>query len=242
MEPWEVRPNDIRIEDSKKVFIIFCEDGAVEPAYFELFKSEHVHISIQGNTKQHHAQVDLATEYFRKSGLLESVLVNGEVREVLSLEEGAQVWCVFDRDKEEGDSKDTAFNDSISAARAKGIRTAWSNDDFELWILLHFEDVNILDPSYLHRTKYYERLTEILKTHFPEESQFQHPKFDYYSSMKTKKKFLAYTYQIMKGNRSIAMERARNLESLHNSTPSKPPHLRCPCTLVHHLVKELITL
>lgn len=34
--------------------------------------------------------------------------------------------------------KDTSFNDSITTAEQKGMRTAWSNEDFELWILLHF--------------------------------------------------------------------------------------------------------
>ena len=61
MEPWEVKIDDSREEDSKKVFIIFCEDGAVEPAYFETFKRKDVHVSVFGNKKQHHAQVDLAT-------------------------------------------------------------------------------------------------------------------------------------------------------------------------------------
>ena len=67
MAPWEIRTGDERSEDSKRVFIIFCEDGAVEPAYFELFKSKDVHVSVFGNQKQHHAQVDYATEYFRKN-------------------------------------------------------------------------------------------------------------------------------------------------------------------------------
>ena len=71
MEPWKIKTDDSRKEDSKKLFIIFCEDGAVEPAYFETFKREDVHVSVIGNAKQHHAQVDLATEYFRKNDLIE---------------------------------------------------------------------------------------------------------------------------------------------------------------------------
>lgn len=236
MEPWEVRTDDNRNEDSRKVFIIFCEDGAIEPTYFELFKSKDVHVSAFGNKKQHHAQVDYATEYFRKNDLLE---VNEVGQEVLKLNEGAQVWCVFDRDKEPNDQKDTAFNDSISAANSKGIRTAWSNDDFELWILLHFEDVDPRNEDYLNRTKYYERLTEILKESFPEETLFQNPLFDYYNTMKSKKKFLGYTYQLMKSRMNIAIERAEKLENFHSTNPPKPTHLHCPCTKVHLLVKEL---
>lgn len=242
MEPWEVKTDDIRTEDSKRVFIIFCEDGAVEPAYFELFKSKDVHISALGNKKQHHAQVDYATEYFRRNDLLEVVEVNGIAQEVLKLDSGAQVWCVFDRDKEPNDSKDTAFNDSIFAANSKGIKTAWSNDDFELWILLHFEDVDPTDADYYNRTKYYERLTEILKERFPSEALFQNTMFDYYNTMKSKKKFLGYTYQLMKTSINDAIVRAKKLEAYHSAAPPKPLHLHCPCTKVHLLIEELMKL
>lgn len=184
MEPWNIKPDDTRAINSKKTFIIFCEDGAVEPAYFKLFESEHLQISAIGNKNQHHVQVDYATEYFRASDLLE---ITETGKEVLKIDEGAQVWCVFDRDKNEGDNKDTAFNDSITNAESKGIRTAWSNDDFELWILLHFEDVNPKNQAYLHREKYYSRLTEILKSSYRSNKLFQNPKFDYYSAMKNKR-------------------------------------------------------
>lgn len=236
MEPWEIKIDDVRKENSIKTFIIFCEDGAVEPAYFELFKKEDIHISAFGNKKQHHAQVDYATEYLRKNDLLET---NQFGQEILKIDEGAQVWCVFDRDKELNDNKDTAFNDSILNANLRGIKTAWSNDDFELWILLHFEDIDYKNIDFEHRTKYYERLTQILKKLLPDEKVFQNPNFSYYDSMKSKKKFLQYTYQLMKGNIDKAIERASFLEDYHSATP-KPTHLHCPCTKVHHLVKELL--
>jgi hypothetical protein len=239
MEPWEVKIDDTRNEDSKRVFIIFCEDGAVEPAYFETFKRDDIHLSIYGNNKQHHVQIDKATEYFRKNGLLEVIEENGIYKEVLKLDEGAQAWCVYDRDKELNDEKDTAFNDSIATANLKGIKTAWSNDDFELWILLHFEDVDLQNPEYLNRKKYYERLTEILKQNFPNETKFKHPRFEYYTTMKSKENFLRYTYQIMKGNIDSAIDRAEKLELIHAKNPPKATHLHCPCTKVHLLVKEL---
>lgn len=236
MEPWTIKIDDRRNENSKKVFIIFCEDGAVEPAYFELFKRSDVHVSTFGDTKKHHDQVDYATEYFRKHDLLE---VNESGYEVLKIDDGAQIWCVFDRDKEPNDLKDTSFNDSIKAANSKGIKTAWSNDDFELWILLHFEDVDPNDPSFNHRKKYYERLTAILKEGMPNEPLFQNPMFDYYSTMKSKNRFIRYTYQLMKENIDIAINRATALDKFHFSNPPKPIHLQCPCTKVYLLIEEL---
>ena len=237
MEPWNIKTDDNRIADSRRLFIIFCEDSAVEPAYFELFRRKDIQVSAFGGAKQHHDQVDYATEYFRKNDLIE---VNEDGHEILKIDEGAQVWCVFDRDKEPDDRKDTAFNDSIIAANSKGIKTAWSNDDFELWILLHLEEVDPNNESYMSRAKYYERLTEILKKSFPNEDLFQNPRFDYYTTMKSKKRFLVYTYQLMKGNESVAIERAEKLEKHHSSNPPKPTHLHCPCTRVHYLVKELM--
>lgn len=239
VEPWEVKIDDSREVDSKKVFIIFCEDGAVEPAYFETFKRKDVHVSAFGNKKQHHAQVDLATEYFRKNDLLEVIEVNGIIQEVLKLDDGAQAWCVYDRDKELNDEKDTAFNDSIFTANSKGIKTAWSNDNFELWILLHFEDVDINNTEYLHRKKYYDRLTEILKQNFTEETKIQNQRFDYYTTMKSKENFIRYTYQLMKGRLDLAIDRAEKLEAFHITNPPKATHLHCPCTKIHLLVKEL---
>ncbi len=237
MEPWEVKTDDTRKVNSKKLFLIFCEDGAVDPAYFELFKRDDVQVSAFVNTKQHHAQVDYATEHFRKNDLIE---FNELGHEILKIDEGAQVWCVFDRDKEPNDQKDTAFNDSIQAATSKGIRMAWSNDDFELWVLLHFEEVNPTDAEYMNRAKYYSRLTEILKQELQSEPLFQNPRFDYYSTMKSKSRFLQYTYQLMKANLDVAIKRAEKLEAFHMSSP-KPAHLHCPCTKVHNLVKELIS-
>lgn len=146
---------------------------------------------------------------------------------------------VFDRDKESNDGKDTAFNDSIATAISKGIHTAWSNDDFELWILLHFEDVDIQNSEYQHRKKYYERLTTILKESFQNEAKFQNPKFDYYTTMKSKENFIRFTYQLMKGKLDGAIDRAEKLEVIHLTNPPKAIHLHCPCTKVHLLVKEL---
>jgi hypothetical protein len=240
MEPWETRIFDERQVNSKRVFIIFCEDGAVEPAYFELFRRPDVHVVAFGNKKQHHAQVDYATEYFRSNDLLEVVQKDGIAREVIKLDDGAQAWCVFDRDKEPNDKRDTSFNDSILAAQSKGIKTAWSNDDFELWILLHFEDVDPNNSEYQFRSKYYERLTSVLKSNFSAVEFFQNPKFDYYHTMKSKKKFLDYTYSLMKSRLGDAIERARALDAFHSATISKPFHLSCPCTKVYLLVEELI--
>ena len=165
-------------------------------------------------------------------------------KEFLKIDEGAQVWCVFDRDKEINDRKDTSFSDSIIMAQAKGFRTAWSNDDFELWILLHFEDVEPTNDEYRKRSKYYERLTEVFKS-FPSNGPLfdrviSNPRFNYYQSMKNRNRFIIITWQYMKANTQQAINRAEVLEHFYSDT-SIALHDKSPCTMVHHLVKELMS-
>lgn len=52
--------------------------------------------------------------------------------------DGDQVWCVFDVDDFYKKSKQK-FNNAIENARKNGVRIAFFNECFELWILLHFE-------------------------------------------------------------------------------------------------------
>ncbi len=56
------------------------------------------------------------------------------------------------------------FTAAIQTANQAGLKVAWSNDAFELWILLHFEEVPY--DNMLHRDYIYQRLTDILRT-FP---------------------------------------------------------------------------
>jgi len=49
-----------------------------------------------------------------------------------------QFWVVFDKDE----STDDEFNQAIRKAEENGLRGAYSNESFELWILMHFEQVS----------------------------------------------------------------------------------------------------
>ena len=65
MEPWKLRTESIREADSRTTFIIFCEDGEIEPTYFDRFKTDLIKVSPIKNCGQHHRQVDYATDYCR---------------------------------------------------------------------------------------------------------------------------------------------------------------------------------
>ena len=64
------------------------------------------------------------------------VLVNEAIKK-RSLKNYSDVWVVFDRD----DNSD--FDKAISYAKKNGLKVAWSNESFELWLLLHFQDLNV---------------------------------------------------------------------------------------------------
>ena len=245
-EPWNLRGDVERTANTVYNFIIFCEDGAVEPAYFHSFATNNVMVNAMGNLKAMHDNVDSAVEYFKKKNLLEKDK-NGT--EWLAVDEGTQVWCVFDRDKNKDgsdDKKDSPFDNSIQNAMRIGIRVAWSNDAFELWVLMHFEDIPTDDAAYAIRTKYYERLTHIMKTWAPkteEHDRFtKHEKFNYNPTFKNGYRFKTIIIPLMKNKINDAINRAVQLEAHHNLVADKPDHQKAPQTLVHHLVSELLRL
>lgn len=65
-----------------------------------------------------------------------------------------QVWVLFDKDSFKADE----FDNAIRSGEAKGYRVAWSNECFELWYLLHFQE----QSSLVGRKTIYERLEEHL--------------------------------------------------------------------------------
>jgi RloB-like protein len=240
-EPWDLRSQDSRSSDQVPVFIIFCEDGAVEPAYLRSMASDKVQLSIIENCGQHHQNVDRTTNYLRENGMLE--VVGG--MEVLAIQEGLQVWCMYDRDRDKAkdDGKDTAFNDSIATAQARGIKVAWSNDNFELWILLHFEEVDITDDSYHFRDTYYMKLEAILKDQYHPSTdvgaKVRNPLFTYRESLKSGKQFSKILLPLLAARMNDACSRAILLEN-HHKDLGQPMHQKVPCTMMHHLCEEIL--
>lgn len=96
-------------------FLIVCEGERTEPAYFDGFRVPSVTIEIAGLGKDPFTLVEQAIDRHSK-GLYD------------------QVWCVFDRD----DVPTNRFNQALDLARRRRIKTAYSNQAFELWYLLHF--------------------------------------------------------------------------------------------------------
>ncbi|GHT40705.1 hypothetical protein FACS189437_06670 [Bacteroidia bacterium] len=67
-----------------------------------------------------------------------------------------QVWCVFDKD----DFSDSDFNAAIKMAEEHDFGVAYSNQAFEYWIILHFDDHQ---GGGLHRDNYHDKINKLLK-------------------------------------------------------------------------------
>jgi len=57
---------------------------------------------------------------------------------------------------------------------------------------------------------------------------------------KNRIRFINIVREAMIPHTQVAFERARALEIFHNNATNKPSHQKAPCTLVHHLVDELL--
>lgn len=238
-QPWELRSDDVRKEDKLATFIIFTEDEVSERVYFKSFETERVKVNAIGNQKSGIENVFNAIVHCEKKGLFDN--------DEKVAEDGPHVWCVYDRDYNSNPNEtfknDKMFSESMCIAQKHNIKVAWSNDNFELWVLLHYEDVDEKKP--LLRTKYYERLTKIMESddelcsHFSKAIDSGH--YNYEECFKHKRNFKNHILPILKDEtrRTAAIERAERLEK-HHTTHTDKPHEMCPCTMVHHLVKELL--
>lgn len=244
IEPWDIKHEDTRQADSLPTFIIFCEDEVSEPIYFKYFETSIIKVNPIKNQKSKIDNVLHAICHCKDHGLMES-------KDGLFYlqKEDTQGWCVFDRDIEDTEPNiklgNASFDEAIETAKSRGIQVAWSNDAFELWILLHFEDINVKEESYKNREKYYDRLTEIFKT-LPNPNEdlikaLKHKAFSYKHDLKHENNFRDIVRNEIVGKTENAIKRAKEIEAYH-ATFSRPNHEKSPCTLIHYLVEELIRL
>ena len=130
--------------------LIVCEGKETEPNYFQSI-----------------------IDFHRLNTVALQLEVHGAGRSTLSLteyaitlqkkgsERYAQIWCVFDKD----DFKPDAFDNAIARTKNHAfLRTAWSNEAFELWYILHFQYLDSA-PGYAAgkaRDYYKARLNDLL--------------------------------------------------------------------------------
>lgn len=129
--------------------LIVCEGQNTEPSYFkELARFYELTFIDKKNI--------VGTGYTQKRIVEEAERLNKEGNY-------DEVWCVFDHDpKPDNPVQSQNFNAAITMAEAKGFKVAYSNETFEFWIILHFEDHQ---GSAMDRSLYYDKINDYLKEH-----------------------------------------------------------------------------
>ncbi len=123
----------------KPTILIVCEGGNTEPSYFRQFRLSTAVIKSVGTG---YNTVSLVTRAIQ--------LATGHTYD--------QVWCVFDKD----DFSANDFNNAIAMAEAQGFGVAYSNQAFEYWLILHFDDHQ---GGSMHRSSYGRKLNRLLRPH-----------------------------------------------------------------------------
>ncbi len=184
-------------QEVKERFLIVCEGKKTEPNYFEAFRVPGRVLEVRG------------TGYNTESLVAEASRLRQELQ-TRKAQTFDQCWCVFDRDSFDADD----FNSAIGKAKAAGFRVAYTNEAFELWYLLHFDD----HQSALSRTQYGPLLTQRLGHAYQKNS--------------------AALYWELENRQAQAVRRAERLLAEYGTAHN--PQSDNPCTTVHVLVKELL--
>lgn len=214
----ELEQRPIRFRRYQYLFLIVCEDENTEPEYFKHFK----------------AQIPEETIYLKPvgTGRYAKGVVEEAIKERRKLSEEAKkdvdvVWAIFDKDDaDENASKVQRFYDAFEIAKNNSIEIAYSNEVFELWLLLHLTDVD--STIALPRTEIYHLLeATIRKNETYSTFEYEHGNAN----------ILQIIYKI--GHQGAAIKRA---EKLLQKQHGKKPIEANPSTKVHILVKQLIEL
>lgn len=199
------RIEPLKIE--KPTILIVCEGENTEPSYFRQFRLSTATVKAIGE------------------GYNTVSLVNRGVQ-LASKRRYDQVWCVFDKD----DFSINDFNNAIQIAKANNFGIAYSNQAFEYWVILHFDDHQ---GGGMDRNDYDKKINNLLKP------------FKLTYDGKGSKVITEEIFELMdstdetinKNRKDIAIERAkRNLKNHGINNPA----LAESSTTVYKLVEELM--
>lgn len=207
----------VRWRKYEEIFLIVCEDAVTEPAYFAQFAGqfpdETMYVLPIGTGRDPEGVVDRA--------IAEKARLQAESRKEIDY-----VWVVFDKDDADLNATRLASwqraHQKISANR---FRSAMSNEVFELWLLLHLQDVNAAPP--IPRADIYQMLGAAINQH-PDHAAYV------YNHQTDGGAVIPIIAAI--GNEAEAIHRAEILSTAHRGRPLIEAN---PSTRVHLLVGEL---
>lgn len=193
--------------NEKPTILIVCEGKNTEPSYFNQFRLTSATVKPVGEGYNTISLVNRAIQMANQTSY-------------------EQVWCVFDKD--DFDSVD--FNNAILLADANGFGIAYSNQAFEYWILLHFNDHQ---GGGIHRDEYNDKLNKSLK------------EFNISYDGKKNKIVTEEIFELLDGidektgkeRKMVAIERA---EKIYDRLDHNNPANEESSTTVFRLVRELL--
>lgn len=234
---WELKETDTRSINNLLNVLIFTEDEVSERYYFEWFQNKDLKVTVIPKQNSGLKNIINLIRHCEEEGVIYKTSLNSSY----IIKDGFEVWSVFDkdsyRDRDDKDS-DIGYNMAIDYAMKSGFNVAWSNDCFELWILLHFFDENEVE-SLIHRDLIYPELSKIFYE-FRENKAIPLESFKYNEYFKKQIRFIDIVRASILPNTNLAIQRAERLLLKFNE--SKAYSDFNPCTTVHLLVKKLLYL
>lgn len=197
--------------------LIYCEGKNTEPSYFNKFRLSSITVDSFGEGRNTLSLVKRAKNIADKKNY-------------------DQVWCVFDADPKPDNPKQLEnFNKAINLAKKLGFGFAYSNQAFEYWLILHFEDHQ---GGSMDRNNYGDKInsyTEKLGVHYDFDGCKEITQ-EFFNLLET----IVYTDKDgLKYTRcDIAIKRA---EKIYNGYEHKNPSKEESSTTVFQLVQELIS-
>lgn len=202
--------------EERQTFLIYCEGQNTEPSYFNQFKILTASIKSFGEGRNTVSLVERA-------------------KQLADEKEYDQVWCVFDADpKPDNPQQLSNFNEAVRLADSYNFGVAYSNQAFEYWLILHFEDHQ---GGSMDRTLYNDKINRYINP--------LGATYDGNGSKIISKNFFELLFEIDETVKStvpstrteIAIKRAKRIyESYNNSNSGREES----STTVFSLVKELI--
>ncbi len=207
-EPILERP--IAVLTAKPSILIVCEGENTEPSYFNQFRLSSAKVKSVGEGYNTISLVNRAFELSQQGSF-------------------DQVWCVFDKD----DFNEQDFNEAIQIAKSNNFGVAYSNQAFEYWLILHFNDHQ---GGGMHRNDYNDRINSLLKPY--------KVKYDGNGSKIVEEDFFELLDGIDEKTKNkrvdLAIARAeRNDKQLDHTNPAREESSTTVFRLVQELLKHL---
>ncbi len=205
---WDVRKNLRRSVGQRRLYkrFLIMTEGETEETYFNHYRHQPnpiVHAIDQSDNKRSLVEKAIAERSQR-------IASEDFVKDL------DEAWVVFDRDVDPLNTRDkTNFNEALQLAENNGISVAYSNDAFELWLLLHFQVVS----TSMHRDKICQKLSEHMGRIYEHGSRTD-------------------LFEQIKPMRQEAIKRATQMLE---ERKSEAPEAANPTTTVHILVQRIMS-